>query len=277
MTTEIERHYSGQDSDTGDLAERIRTALIAAGTDLDRLTPADLAPVDEFHMRGRSATLELADRMELTPDTHVLDIGSGLGGPARTLAEVYGCHVTGIDLTRAFCDAATVLSRWVGLADRVRFVHGDATKLPFAVASFDAAMTIHVAMNIPAKDRLYAEAKRVLKPGAIFAIYDVLQGEGGPVVYPVPWARDPSISALATPAEMRQLLSGAGFEVLEELDATEACVDWFREVAARAVDTDTPRATFRAFLGDDFPQMARNQIQNLTERRIRVVTYLCRS
>lgn len=273
MNSEIERHYRGP----GDLAEGIRAALLAAGKDVGRLTTADLAPVDEFHMRGRPATLELADRMELAPGYHVLDLGSGLGGPARTLAEVAGCSVTGIDLTAEFCDAASTISGWLGLSDRVRFVHGDATALPFAPASFDAAMTIHVAMNIPAKDRLYAEAKRVLKPGRIFAIYDVLQGEGGPVVYPVPWARDPSISALATPADMRRLLAEAGFEILEETDSTEECVGWFREVAARAAVPEAARVTFRSFLGADFPQMARNQVQNLTERRIRVVTYVCRA
>jgi ubiquinone/menaquinone biosynthesis C-methylase UbiE len=261
VNAEIERHYRGQ----GDLAAGIRTALLAAGKDAGRLTTADLAAVDELHMRGRPATLELADRMELSPASHVLDLGSGLGGPARTLAELHGCRVTGIDLTAEFCDAATTISGWLDLSDRVHFVHGDATALPFAPASFDAVMTIHVAMNILAKDAFYAEAKRVLKPGRIFVAYDVLKGEGGPVVYPVPWARDPSISALATPADMRRLLTEAGFAILEEIDNTEACAGWFREVLAR-VAGEAP----------DVTQIARNQVQSLTERRIRVVTYVCR-
>ena len=114
--------------------------------------------------------------------------------------------MTGIDLTQAFCDAAAALSDWVGLGGRVSFRQGDATGLPFGNAEFDAAMTIHVAMNIARKDRVYAEARRVLKPGARFAVYDVLQGEGGDVLYPVPWAREPSISRLATPDAMQSLL-----------------------------------------------------------------------
>jgi ubiquinone/menaquinone biosynthesis C-methylase UbiE len=273
MSIGVERHYGS----TADLAGVIRERLAAAGKDLERLSSADLAAVDEFHIRGRQATLELGRRMGLDRESHVLDLGSGLGGPARTLAEAHGCRVTGIDLTRSFCEAATAMSGWLGLSRRVRFVQGDATRPPFPPASFDAAMTIHVAMNIAAKDALYAAAMRALKPGRIFAVYDVLQGEGGPVVFPVPWAREPAISHLATPAQMRELLSGAGFEILEEIDSTEAGLAWFREKAAALTGTAPPPLGFQLFLGDDYARMTRNQVQNLAEKRIRTVAYVCRS
>src|SRR6516165_1755861 len=194
MADRVASHYS----ENLELAGLIANHLRSAGKDFQRLTTTDLATVDEFHIRGRKATLELAEKMNLNADSNVLDIGSGLGGPARTLAETYGCRVTGIDLTQAFCDAAAAMSDWVGLSKRVSFRQGDATNLPFADKQFDAAMTIHVAMNITNKDKMYAEARRVIKPGGVFAVYDVLQGEGGDVLYPVPWARDPSISYLAT-------------------------------------------------------------------------------
>src|SRR5215469_10896868 len=168
-----------------------------------------------------SKNLELADVIAQNLQSAGLDIGSGLGGPARMLAETYGCRVTGIDLTEAFCDAATAMSDWVGLSNYVSFRQGDATKLPFADKQFDAAMTIHVAMNIAAKDKMYAEARRVLRPGGIFAVYDALQGEGGEVLYPVPWAREPSISHLATSDQMSSLLIGAGFKVLDVQDSTD--------------------------------------------------------
>jgi ubiquinone/menaquinone biosynthesis C-methylase UbiE len=273
MSAQVEAHYGG----SADLAARVREALAAAGKDLERLTNEDLAAIGEFHIRGRKATLELAARMELGAGSHVLDIGSGLGGPARTLAEAYGCRVTGVDLTRSFCEAASAMSAWVGLADKVRFLHGDATSVDLEPGSFDAAMTIHVAMNVPDKHALYAAAKRALKPGRIFAVYDVLQGEGGPVVFPVPWAREPSISHLATPAQMRELLAGAGFSVLEEIDSTEESHAWFRDLAARAGKSGPPPLSFGLFLGPDFAQMGRNQVQNLAERRIRTVAYVCRS
>jgi ubiquinone/menaquinone biosynthesis C-methylase UbiE len=272
MTQSVATHYAG----SGDLAAAIAERLRQAGKDPASLRPADLATVDEFHVRGRQATLELGRLLGLGASSHLLDIGSGLGGPARTIAEAHGCRVTGIDLTQAFCDAATALSRWVGLGDRVAFRQGDATALPFGAGTFDAAMTIHVAMNIPAKDRLYAEARRVLKPGGRFAVYDILQGEGGPIHFPVPWAREPSISHLATPEQMVELLSSAGFAIEAAQDSTEESQAWFEALSARA-GANRPAVTFQAFLGEDFPAMARNQVANLRERRIRTVTYLCRA
>ncbi len=273
MVDKVASHYS----DGRDLALAITERLRQAGKDVDELTTADLGTIDEFHVRGRKATLELAQLLSLTANTRVLDIGSGLGGPARTLAETYGCQVTGIDLTQAFCDAATTLSSWVGLGDRVTFQQGDATKLPYADGAFDAAMTIHVAMNIAAKDRMYAEARRVLRPGGHFGIYDILQGEGGDVLYPVPWARDPSISHLATPDAMLALLSAAGFKVLSVTDSTQEGQRWFEDMAERMKQGATPPLSFRAFLGDDFPTMTRNQVRNLQERRIRTVSYICQA
>lgn len=215
--------------------------------------------------------------MNLTPKSHVLDIGSGLGGPARTVVETQGCRVTGIDLTQAFCDAASTLSDWVGLGYQVTFRQGDATSLPFANGEFDAAMTIHVSMNIARKDRVFAEAKRVLKPGARFVAYEIVQGEGGDVLFPVPWAREPSISHLATPDMMQSLLTNAGFRIVEVQDATEEGQRWFEAMAARIAEGAVPAVTFQTFLGNDFPQMARNQVANLRERRIRTVTYVCQA
>ncbi len=271
MTDPVTKHYAG----SGDLAQVIADALRKAGKDIGALSTADLGTVDEFHIRGRKATLELAGALNLRPESHVLDIGSGLGGPARTVAEAHGCRVTGIDLTQAFCDAANALSAWVGLGDRVTFRQGDATALPFEDRQFDAAMTIHVAMNIAARDRLYAEARRVLKPGGRLGIYDILQGEGGEVHFPVPWAREPSISHLVTPDAMTSLLTGAGFRVLQVSDTTEESQRWFEAMAARMKQGATPAVTFQAFLGNDFPAMARNQARNLQERRIRTVSYVC--
>jgi ubiquinone/menaquinone biosynthesis C-methylase UbiE len=270
MVDDVARHYSAG----GDLAARIAERLQTAGKDLAALTTADLAAVDEFHIRGREATLEVAQALNLVASAHLLDIGSGLGGPARTIAETYRCRVTGLDLTPAFCEAAATLSGWVGLGGLTAFQQGDATRLPFADAQFDAAMTIHVGMNIARKDLMYAEARRVLRPGARFGVYDVLQGEGGDVLFPVPWAREPSISHLATDDDMRRLLTDGGFKILDVADSTEQGQAWFEAMAER-LSQKAPPVTFRAFLGDDFTDMTRNQIRNLRERRIRTVRYVC--
>lgn len=272
MADDVEQHYAG----SGGIAAAIAAALTAAGRDLDSVTTADLAAVDEFHIRGREATREIADALGVGPGSTVLDIGCGLGGAARALAELCRCTVTGVDLTPAFCEAAAELSRWTRLDALTSFRVGDATALDLPDASFDAAVTIHAAMNIPDKPAVYREAHRVIRPGGTFVVYDVLQGEGGDVQYPVPWARDPSISHLATTAQMRSMLAEAGFDVVGEHDSTEESLEWFRAVAASAAAGNRPPVTFAVFLGDDFAQMARNQVTNLADRRIRTVTFTCR-
>ena len=273
MTEDVMTHYGGVNA----LADAIVESLRKAGVDLAELKTSDLSTVDEFHIRGRKATLELAEQMNLGEQAHVLDIGSGLGGPARTLAEAYGCHVTGIDLTREFCEAAEALSKWIDLSDRVTFKQGDATNLPFDDDQFDAAMTIHVAMNIPDKNKLYVEARRVLKPGGVFAAYDVLQGEGGDVLFPVPWAREPSISHVVTQEKMESLLTDAEFQIVNTHDSTDESQNWFEARTARMSQSGPPLVTLsQVIFGDDFREMARNQVRNLTERRIRTVTYICK-
>ena len=261
---------------SGGLVDAIAQALDAAGVDRTTLQPADLGPVDEFHIRGRIATLEIVEALALTEGSRVLDLGSGLGGPARTVAEVTGCAVTGIDLTPEFCEAAAALSSWTGLSGQTEFRTGDATRTGLPDNAFDAVMTVHVAMNIADKPALYAGALRVLRPGGRFVVYDVLQGEGGDVHYPVPWANDPTTSFLATTEEMRALLTGAGFELLAEDDSSDASFAWFRQVRQRIEDEGPPPVSFATFLGESFPQMAANQVANLAERRIRTVTFVCR-
>lgn len=268
---DVAAFYTG----SGGLVAAVRTALEEAGTNLQSLRPADLAPVDEFHIRGRQATAEIVEALALPAAAQVVDLGSGLGGPARMLAEATGCSVTGIDLTPEFSELAAALSEWTGLADRTRFFVGDATRTGLPDASADAVLTVHVAMNIPDKRALCAEAFRLLRPGGRFVVYDVLQGDGDDVRYPVPWASDPSTSFLATVEEMREHLGEAGFTILSESDSSEESLTWFREMRAR-IERDGPApVTFAAFLGPAFAQMAANQVANLAERRIRTVMFTC--
>lgn len=268
--SDVERHYSGSGGLTGAIQER----LIALGKDVRALTPGDIEPIDEFHIRGRAATLELARRLNILPGASVLDVGSGLGGPARTIAAEFDCHVTGVDITRDFCEAAREMSRWVGLSDRVTFVQGDAAALALNPAAFDVAVTIHSAMNIARKDAMYAGIHKALKPGGRFGIYDVVQGEGGPVIFPVPWAGDRSISHLATPAQIRYLLDRAGFSIEDEIDSTTSGAAWFQERFERLSVSGMNGLGSHLFLGRDYPAMVQNQVRNLMERRIRTVLYI---
>lgn len=210
------------------LGERILDAIAASGLDPAALKPADLAPVDEFHMGGRAATAHVIGLMDIAPGAHVLDVGSGLGGVARYLAAERGAQVTGIDLTPEYVDIAHMLSERTGLGGRVDFIVGSALDLPWPAAHFDAAVTFHVAMNIADRPRLYGEVARVVRSGGLFAIYDVLKGPTKGEEFPVPWAETPATSFLVTPAELRELLAQAGFDIVHEEDRREIALEHHR-------------------------------------------------
>lgn len=267
----IQTHYT-----RADLGDVLLTALEKAGRDIDHLTPEDLAPIDQFHIRGRAATLELARAAGLDASKHVLDVGSGVGGTSRCLAKEFGCRVTGIDLTDEYCRAASMLSAKTGLAHLVDYRQGDATKLPFDDQTFDVVWTEHVAMNIPDKTRLYKEMHRVLKPGGTLAIYDVLAGPSGPVLFPVPWAHTPDTSFLVSPTELRRLLEEAAFTITDWADTTEAARAWFVRLAEKIQKEGFPSLGFHLLLGADFKAMAQNQGRNLQEGRIALAQIVAR-
>jgi ubiquinone/menaquinone biosynthesis C-methylase UbiE len=222
---ELSMHYT-----SGDLLARLNAALREDGVDPDRPTSEELAPYDQFHGRGLEATQEVAGLMQAGATDHILDIGSGIGGPARYFAGRFGCRVTGIDLTPEFCDVARHLTRLLDLADRVAFEVGDALAMPFAVASFDGACSINVSMNIADKVALYREIHRVLKPGGWLVLSEIAKGEGADVDYPTPWAQSASGSFLATPEETRHALLEAGFAV----DLMHDTIRQSRDFAARS-------------------------------------------
>ncbi|MGA9538694.1 MAG: methyltransferase domain-containing protein [Desulfobacterales bacterium] len=218
------------------LADRLVESLKAVGYDLDRLSAADLITFDELHVMGRQATVKLGSLAGLTDAMRVLDIGSGLGGSARTLAAEFGCHVTGIDLSAEYVDAAHVLSERVGLADRVDFRHGDALNLPFEENQFDVVFMIHVNMNIADKKGLFAEAGRVLKPRGKLVLWEIFKTAEPDLAYPVPWAEDESFSFLIPMAEMVSLVETAGFSLLQVDDATVEAAEWIRARLASKPD-----------------------------------------
>jgi ubiquinone/menaquinone biosynthesis C-methylase UbiE len=271
VTGPVATHYTGG----GNLADRIAKELREAGFEPTELRASDLESVDEFHFRGREATLELLEQLNVGQVSHVLDIGSGLGGVTRTIAEEVGCHVTGVDLTQEFCDAATAISNWVNLSDKTEFRQANATSLPFADGQFDAALTVHVAMNIPEKEAMYEEAWRVLKKGARFVIYDILQGEGGEVLYPTPWAGEPSISHLATPVEMSSYLANAGFSIMQEIDSTERSFHWLKDRTTRLEPAKSIPVTTQLLFGNTAKEMTKNQLLGLQERRMLTYCFVC--
>lgn len=235
------------------------------------VTPADLAPVDEFHNRGRDATLELAALVDFGRDDRIVDIGCGLGGSARHLADERGCRVTGIDATREYVETARELARQVGLEDRVEFHHANALALPFDDAAFDGAWTEHVQMNIADKTAFFSEIARVLKPGGSLAFHEILAGSGEAVVFPVPWAETADLSFLADEASMREAIAQAGLEIQVWRDTTDASLEWATNTAARIKENGPPPLGLHLLLGETAPTKLANLIANMKSGAIRVV------
>ena len=260
----IQGHYNRQG-----LYEALLGALTAAGKDINHLRLEDLAPVDEFHIRGREATRELASQVKLNSKHKVLDVGSGIGGASRYLAAEYGCQVIGLDLTDEYCQVARALADRLGLASHVSYRQGSALGMPFEDNAFDVVWTQHAAMNIADKSKLYSEISRVLRPNGYLAMYDVLAGPVSPIYYPVPWASDSSISFLTTPDELHQLLGATGLHIISWRDTSEVGRAWFKEVAMKMQQQGgSPPLGFHVLLGPNFRVMAQNQVRNLNENRI---------
>ena len=256
--TTVREHYSA----TG-LTDRIKSALATVAPEGQTLTVAQLAPLDQFHIRGILATADLSKAAGIEPATRVLDLGCGVGGPARYLAATFGCKVTGVDLSPVFIDAANYLTARTGRSDRLRFQVGNALDLPFASGTFDVLFLQHVAMNIEHRSALYGEVGRILTPGGRFATYDLVLREGD-VLYPVPWARDASTSFLLSEHDTRTALEQVGLKTILWRDDTQVALDWFSE--AMAVAPTGP--SLGIVMGADFQEMIGNLARNLRERRL---------
>ena len=265
----LNEHYG-----VSDLGDDILDALKAAGKDVDALAREDIASFDEFHIRGLEATREVADIAEIKAHSRVLDVGCGIGGPARTLASEYGCDVVGIDIVEEYCRAATLFTERVGLTDKVRFQHGNALDVPFENEVFDVVWFEHSLPNIEATKVAIGEAGRVLRPGGTLALYELCAGSGGEPVFPVPWASDASLSYLDPPERLREDILSRGFDEIAWRDVTEPSLEWFRNVVesmqSRPADAPPPLG-LNLLMGAETPTKAANAVRNLEEDRIAVV------
>jgi ubiquinone/menaquinone biosynthesis C-methylase UbiE len=230
---------------------------------------AALAPYDQFHGRGLEATEEIAALMSAHPSDHLLDVGSGIGGPARYFAARFGCRITGIDLTEEFCHVARHLTRLLDLQGRVAFEAGDALAMPFADASFDGAYSMNVSMNIADKGAFCREIHRVLKPGAWLVLSEIAKGENADLEYPTPWAASAATSFLSTPDETQRGLMEAGFEVRQLRSTREAALAFgARSRALVERGEKPPQRAVMLIHGDAAAQAMRNTARGLSEGAI---------
>jgi SAM-dependent methyltransferase len=268
MNAKIQAQYS-----TGLSQHNIERALIAAGKDLDHLTPADLGLLEDFHTMGRYATGQLADLVGITSESVVLDAGSGVGGTARYVADRFGCTVDAVDLTDEYCETSRWLNRLVGLDDRISVRQADVTDLPFDAGTFDIAVSQHVQMNVADKARLYSEARRVLVDRGRLALWDItISAKGVDLDYPLPWADQPARSHLVTPDELRAVVGSAGFAVEHWNDLTDQAAALMQALLAQPANP----LGLHAFV-TDFTRKAENLTCALADRRLRAIQGVARA
>ena len=268
----ISTHYTH-----GSLIAAIRDGIEKLGKTIDNVTVDDLAPVDEFHVGGRQASEHFLDQLDLTSEKHILDVGCGLGGPARFAASRYRCRVGGIDLTPEHVETGRVICKWVGLADRISLHQGSALSMPFADGAFDGAYMLHVGMNIEDKAKLCAEVGRVLRPGALFGIYDIMKTGDGELTFPVPWATTAASSAVAEPGQYRNALQAAGFTVTAELNRRDFAAAFFDQLRARTMAAGGPPPLgLHVLMGRNAPDKIQNMIRNMANGHIAPVEMIAR-
>jgi SAM-dependent methyltransferase len=269
---DISTHYTH-----GELIAAIRAGIEALGKTTDSITLNDLAALDEFHIGGRQASRHFLDQLGLASDKHVLDVGCGLGGAARFAASHYRCRVDGIDLTPEYVETGRAICQWVGLDDRISLHQGSALSLPFAGSAFDCAYMLHVGMNIDNKVKLCSEIARVLRPGAVFGIYDVMKTGEGELTFPVPWATTAQSSAVAEPAQYRSALEASGFALTAELNRRDFALAFFDELQAKTMAAGGPPPLgLHILMGRNAADKIRNMIANISTGLIAPVEMIAR-
>lgn len=262
VSTLIENQYH-----TPGLYEEIIKRLEEHKGNLNTIFRNDLAGVDEFHVRGAEVSEELASQIKLDY-SRVLDVGCGLGGPSRMLADKYHCHVTGIDLNQEYIRTAQGLSGLVGLHERTKYIRSDALNLPFENHSFDVVWTQHVQMNIHHKLKFYSEIERVLTPHGTFMYYDIFSKEGGRVEHPVPWADEPSSSFLFSPMEMDDMLERLCFKNLETTDQTEKGIRFLMDLFENLETNGPAKLGLNVLMGKSTKEKLENLLKGLQEDQI---------
>ena len=268
----VANHYT-----RGDLLSAIRAGVEKLGKTPETVTIEDLAPVDEFHIGGRMATRSFLDQIGIRPEDHVLDVGCGIGGASRFAARTYGCQVTGMDLTEEYVETGNTLCSWLGQENRVKLSQGNALAMNLPDATVDKAFMLHVGMNIPDKASLAMEVWRVLRPGGVFGIYDIMEVGGDQLKYPVPWATVAKASSLASPANYKHSLMAAGFQIVSERDRREFALDFFERLKANSALADGPPPLgLHILMGKEAPTKVQNMIENVSRNRVAPIELIAR-
>ena len=267
----VAEHYSSKN-----LLNFIKKGLIKEGVDLDWVSSEDLNAVDEFHIGGITGTRFVSDKLDLSNTSKVLDIGCGLGGPARFIAETYKSSVTGIDLTPSYIETGVALNELVGLTDKVSLLTASALDIPFCDNYFDAAYMIHVGMNVANKRQLMSEAFRVTKSNGFFAIYDVMKLEDVDIDYPLPWADKKTESAVESFSNYESELVNAGFHIVEKEIKTKFAITFFQNMITNTKKNGPAPLGLHLLMGDNTSEKISNLFRQIYEKILAPVVIIAK-
>ncbi|MCB0726619.1 MAG: class I SAM-dependent methyltransferase [Ignavibacteriae bacterium] len=259
----VSGHYTREN-----IYETILHKLKEQGIEKDKVTRKDISSVDEFHIKGAEISLEIAHEGGIKEGQKILDAGCGIGGPARMLADVFECNVTGVDLTEEFIRTATLLSELVSLNHLTEFIAADATQLPFANETFDVVWTQHAQMNIRDKNQLYSELFRVLKKEGKFIYYDIFSTGKKDLIFPLPWADDDSINFLITTDDYEKLLTEIGFIESAKKNRTNESIEFFNNAFENNKKAGQPKLGLNVLMTEQTSIKLSNLNENLKENKL---------
>lgn len=262
LNQNIEDHYLKEG-----LFEDIVHRLKVQNIDLNNVKRSDIAGVDEFHVRGAAVSRELANGININ-GLKVLDVGCGLGGPCRMLADEYNCQTTGIDLSKEYIRTANKLSELVNLNNKTTFIQGNATELPFEDNHFDVVWTQHVQMNVPNKKKFYYEINRVLKSGGYFLFYDILKKGNGEINYPMPWASDSNLSFLFKSEKMNYFLEEFGLTKKQSTNQTQAGIDFLDALDNKLKESGPSKMGLNVLMGETTKPKLMNLLYHLKRGKL---------
>lgn len=266
LNESLENHYLKEE-----LYESIIIGLQKQNIDLDKVRRSDISGVDEFHVRGKEVSKKLADSIDLR-GASVLDVGCGLGGPCRMLADEYNCQTTGIDISLEYIETAKKLSQLVNLNYKSSFIQGDATELPFENNTFDVVWTQHVQMNIADKRKFYSEMNRVLKKGGYFLFYDVFKNGDKEIAYPMPWADHLKQSFLFAAKEMDCVLNEIGLAEKQSVNHTTSAIDMLASLGSKQKSSRPSRIGLDLLMGETTTLKLVNLLHHLKKGDLELIS-----
>jgi ubiquinone/menaquinone biosynthesis C-methylase UbiE len=260
----------------GDIHSRIHLAMTKANLIDKKLEIEELFSIDQYHARGIAATFDLAKRMPIKKNQSILDIGCGLGGPARYYAKEFQCIITGIDITPSFIEIGNEFNKITSMSNKVKLKIGDGEILDFKNEIFDGAYSLHVTMNISDRKKFFSEAFRVLKKGSFFAFTEHGLGAEGNPIFPLPWADTEEMSYLMPLEQTILLLKEIGFSNIEIIETGEKYISGYEKLTKSSSEKNKPILGIHVIGGESMQARSVNSMKSIRENRTLPFEIVCK-